>query len=194
MVPSGRTTRCGGSTVREEAIPKTIITRNAYDEGSLDQFRLEGFRCPTEWRTHDISRGCHGIQMTLLKVDREGDDGTDERTKLEDGPKDTESLAFILLERVAHHNASLGRPEQGGGDTEECTGKNQEPARALGLVTSGREELADKPSCSDQSHTPREHRRREHNPRYPGFVNSAGCGSRWAVELTRNSVRRGPST
>jgi hypothetical protein len=77
--------------------------------------------------------------MTLLKIDSEGDDGTDERTKLEDGPEDAKRLAFILLERITHHNTSLGRPEQSGGDTEECTSENQEPACALGLVTSERE-------------------------------------------------------
>ena len=78
--------------------------------------------------------------MALLKIDSEGDDGTDERTKLKDGPEDTESLAFIFLERVTHHDTSLGRPEQSGGDTEECTGEDQEPSCALGLMTGGKEE------------------------------------------------------
>ena len=49
--------------------------------------------------------------MALLEVDSERDDSTDERAKLEDGPEDTESLAFIFLERIAHHDTSLGRPE-----------------------------------------------------------------------------------
>ena len=75
-------------------------------------------------RTDDVCRGCHGIQMTLLKIDGEGDDGTNERTELEDGPEDTECLAFILLEGIAHHDASLGGPEQSGGDAEECAGED----------------------------------------------------------------------
>ena len=73
--------------------------------------------------------------MALPKVDGEGNDGTDERTKLEYGPEDTKSLAFIPLEGVAHHNASLSRPKQSGGDSKNGTGENQEPARALGLMT-----------------------------------------------------------
>lgn len=79
--------------------------------------------------------------MTLLEVDGEGDDGTDERTELEDGPEDTERLSFILFKRVAHHDTSLGRPEQGSSHTKDCTGENQEPTCTLSLMTSGREEL-----------------------------------------------------
>ena len=77
--------------------------------------------------------------MALIKIDSESDDGANERTELEDGPEDTECFALILLERITHHDTSLGRPEQSGGDTEDCAGENQEPACALGLVTSGRE-------------------------------------------------------
>ena len=77
--------------------------------------------------------------MALVKIDSEGDDGTDERTKLKDGPEDTKRLAFILLERIAHHDTSLGRPEESGGDTEERTGEDQEPPCTVGLMTSRRE-------------------------------------------------------
>ena len=78
--------------------------------------------------------------MTLVEIDSESDDSTDERAELEDGPEDTECLAFILLERVTHHDTSLGRPKQGGGDTEDRASENQEPTRTLGLMTSsGRE-------------------------------------------------------
>ena len=77
--------------------------------------------------------------MTLVKIDSEGDDGADERTKLENGPEDTERLAFILLEGVTHHDTSLGGPEQCGGDAENCAGEDQEPACALGLMSGGRE-------------------------------------------------------
>ena len=78
--------------------------------------------------------------MTFPKIDGECDDCTDERTELEDGPEDSECLAFILLERVTHHNTSLGRIEQSGRDTEDRASEDQEPARTLGLVTSGRKE------------------------------------------------------
>jgi len=46
--------------------------------------------------------------VAFLEVDSESDDGTNERPELEDGPEDTECLAFIFLERVAHHDTSLG--------------------------------------------------------------------------------------
>jgi len=78
--------------------------------------------------------------MTFLEIDSEGNDGTNERTELEDGPEDTECLALILLERVTHHDTSLGGPEQGCGDAEDCASENQEPTCTLGLVTSEREE------------------------------------------------------
>ena len=77
--------------------------------------------------------------MTLAKIDSEGNNSTDKGTKLEDGPEDAEGFALVLLERVTHHDTSLGRPKESGGDAEKCTSKNQEPARALGLVTNGRE-------------------------------------------------------
>ena len=73
--------------------------------------------------------------MTLSKVDSESDNGPDKRTKLEDCPEDTKGFAFILLERVAHHDAPLGRPKESGGDAQEGTGENQEPSGTLGLVT-----------------------------------------------------------
>jgi len=86
--------------------------------------------------------------MALLEIDSEGDDSTDERTELEDGPEDTECLSLILLERVTHHDTSLGRPEQGGGDTEDCASKNQEPTCTLGLMTSGERRVSGKSSLS----------------------------------------------
>lgn len=79
--------------------------------------------------------------MALFKIDCEGDDCTDERTKLEDGPEDTESLALILLKWITHHDTALGRPEQSSGDAEDRTGKNQEPPCTLGLMPDGGEEL-----------------------------------------------------
>ena len=93
---------------------------------------------PTERRTHDVSGRRHGIQMALLEVDSESDNSTNKRTELEDGPEDTECLALILLEWVTHHDTPLGRPKQGGGDTEDRASENQEPTCTLGLMTSGR--------------------------------------------------------
>lgn len=76
--------------------------------------------------------------MTLPKIDSESDNGADEGTKLKDGPEYTKGFAFILLERITHHNTTLGGPQQSGGDAKNCTGKNQEPACTLGLMTCGR--------------------------------------------------------
>lgn len=76
--------------------------------------------------------------MTLPKIDSEGNDGANEGTKLKDGPEDTERFAFVLLERVTHHDTTLGGPQQSGGNTKNCTGKNQEPASTLRLMTCGR--------------------------------------------------------
>jgi len=118
----------------------------------FDQSRLRDPDVLLNGGTYNICRGCHGIQMTFLKIDSEGNDGTDERTKLEEGPEDAERLAFILLEWVTHHNTSLGRPEQSGGDTKDCAGENQEPACTLGLVTGGKEGLAAEMSCCLISH------------------------------------------
>ena len=73
--------------------------------------------------------------MTLLKVDSEGNDGTDKRTKLEDGPEDAEGLALVLLEGITHHDTSLGGPKETGGDAKDCAGENQEPACTLSLMT-----------------------------------------------------------
>jgi len=110
--------------------------------------------------------------MTLFKIDGESNDGTDERTKLENGPEDAERLAFILLEGITHHNTSLGRPEQGGGDTKDRARKNQEPACTLGLMTSEKGRLEGESCCPNQSHTPRENRRRVHSPKFPRPVHS----------------------
>ena len=73
--------------------------------------------------------------MALAKIDNESDDGTDEGTKLEEGPEDAERFAFILLEGITHHDTSLGGPKESGSETEKRTGQNQEPVCALGLVT-----------------------------------------------------------
>lgn len=78
--------------------------------------------------------------MTLPKIDGESNDGADKGTKLEDGPEDTERFAFVPLERITHHDTSLGRPKKSSGDAKERTGENQKPACALGLVTCGREQ------------------------------------------------------
>jgi hypothetical protein len=76
--------------------------------------------------------------MTLPEINSESDDGADEGTKLEYGPKYTKGFAFVLFEGVTHHDATLGGPKQSGGYTKDCTGKNQEPAGTLGLMTWGR--------------------------------------------------------
>ena len=84
--------------------------------------------------THDIRRGRDGREAAAPNIDRERDDGADERAELEDGPEDGKGLALVLLERVGHHDRTLGRPEEGSGDPEEGAGENDEPARALRLV------------------------------------------------------------
>jgi len=124
--------RKGGSNTKKDDHQESLRQKGAMEVRSVS---TSGPRRPTEWGTYNICGGCHGIQMTFSKIDSKGDDGTDEGTKLEDGPEDTERLAFILLEWVTHHNTSLSRPEQSGGDTEDCAGKNQEPACTLRLVT-----------------------------------------------------------
>lgn len=73
-----------------------------------------------------------------MNVDRKGNDGTDERAKLEDGPKDSERLALVLFEWITEHNRALGGPKQRRSEAEHATGKNNEPSRSLRLETSSR--------------------------------------------------------
>lgn len=82
----------------------------------------------------NVRRGRHSRQATGLDVDREGDSSTEERTELEDGPEDTEGLPFVLLERVGHHDGTLGGPEERSRYSEHGTGEDEEPAGSLGLV------------------------------------------------------------
>ena len=77
----------------------------------------------------------------VVGEENKGDDGADEGAKLEDGPEDTERLALVLLERVGHHYRTLGRPEEGGGDTEDRTSEDDEPIGVLSLVTGEGEEV-----------------------------------------------------
>ena len=100
--------RKGGNHTEKDDHQESLQSRG--NQGKFGRSRVQDLECPTEWGTHDVSGGCYRIQMTLLEIDSEGDDGTDERTELEDGPEDTKCLALILLERVTHHDTSLGRP------------------------------------------------------------------------------------
>ena len=75
-----------------------------------------------------------GREAARLDVDGERNQGADEGAKLEDGPEDGKGLALVLLERVGHHDGALGGPEQRGGDPEDGSGKDEEPAGVLRLV------------------------------------------------------------
>ena len=69
-----------------------------------------------------------------MDVDGECDEGPDEGSELEYRPKHGEGLALVLLERIGHHDRPLRRPEQGGGDPEDGSGKDEEPASVLCLI------------------------------------------------------------
>lgn len=80
-----------------------------------------------------VRAGRDGGQLAGADVDGERDDGADEGAELEDGPEDAKGLALVLLERVGHHDTSLGGPEQRGTDAKDGACENEEPARALSL-------------------------------------------------------------
>ena len=129
-----------------------MITKNACDHthhvspGSTRGARLlesgefrpqsrEGRVAKTDMRrsTHDVRGGRDCGESAFADVDGESNERADERAKLEDGPEDTEGLALVLLQWVAHHDATLCGPKEGGGDTENRTSEDKEPPRALSL-------------------------------------------------------------
>ena len=92
-------------------------------------------RARYRYETHQVRCGRNAAELSRADVDGQSDDGADERAKLEYSPKDAERLALVLFERIAHHDRSLGGPQQRRGHAEHSTGKNNKPTSALCLVT-----------------------------------------------------------
>ena len=85
--------------------------------------------------THNIRRSGHSLQLAALNINGKGNHRSNERSKLENRPKHRECFSFVLFKGIAHHDFTLGGPEEGSGYSEECTGHDEEPRRALRLVT-----------------------------------------------------------
>lgn len=57
-----------------------------------------------------------------MGLNSKSDRSTNQGTHLENGPKQRERSALVLFQRVGHHDGTLGRPEEGSGDTKKTTG------------------------------------------------------------------------
>ena len=88
---------------------------------------------PMSGNEDSIGRVPQGLGLGHMKVDGKGNDGSQDSTHVENGPKVTNELAFLLFTRVGHHHGTLSSPEHTGANTENTTSGDGKGA-VLGVV------------------------------------------------------------